>query len=235
MLNLNHEPEESANGHAEQSSSNGLAVPSTPLLNSDGDPIWKVLVFDDLGRDVISSVLRVNDLRTWGVTMHMYVAEARNTALFKRNTHPVRHIASARHPIPDVPVLYLVEPSPSNLHAITTDLSRGLYSPAYINFLSSIPRPLLEDFARQTAEAGTSESIAQFYDQYLNFTVGEPDLFSLGMVKENTYWALNSAKTKDEELDHVIDRIVSGLFSVMVTMGMESLQIRAVRAIANLF
>lgn len=73
MLNLNHEPEESANGHAEQSSSNGLAVPSTPLLNSDGDPIWKVLVFDDLGRDVISSVLRVNDLRTWGVTMHMYV------------------------------------------------------------------------------------------------------------------------------------------------------------------
>ena len=40
------------------------------------------------------------------------------------------------------------------------------------------------------------------------------------MRKENTYWALNSARTKDEELDHVIDRIVSGLFSVMVTMGM---------------
>jgi hypothetical protein len=114
----------------------------------------------------------------------------------------------------------LVEPSAQNLHLITTDLSRGLYSPAYINFLSSIPRPLLEDFARQTAEAQTSENIAQFYDQYLNFIVGEPDLFSLGMRKENTYWALNSAKTKDEELDHVIDRIVSGLFSVMVTMGM---------------
>jgi hypothetical protein len=78
---------------------------------------------------------------------------------------------------------------------------------------------LLEDFAKQTAEAGTSESIAQFYDQYLNFIVAEPDLFSLGMKKENTYWALNSARTKDEELDHVIDRIVSGLFSVMATMG----------------
>ncbi|KAH8685895.1 Sec1-like protein [Tricladium varicosporioides] len=196
MLNLNHEAEESAN-HDDH---HGLTVPAAPLLNSDGDPIWKVLVFDDLGRDVISSVLRVNDLRTWGVTMHM-------------------HIASARHPIPDVPVLYLVEPTSSNLHAITTDLSRGLYSPAYINFLSSIPRPLLEDFARQTAEAGTSENIAQFYDQYLNFIVGEPDLFSLGMRKENTYWALNSARTKDEELDHVIDRIVSGLFSVMATMA----------------
>lgn len=120
-------------------------------------------------------------------------------------------------------MLYLVEPTPANLQAITNDLSRGLYSPAYINFLSSIPRPLLEDFASQTAVAGTSESIAQFYDQYLNFIVGEPDLFSLGMRKQNTYWALNSAKTKDEELDNVIDRIVSGLFSVMVTMGRSSL------------
>jgi hypothetical protein len=146
----------------------------------------------------------------------------------------VRHIASARHPIPDVPVLYLVEPTAPNLKAITTDLSKGLYSPAYINFLSSIPRPLLEDFARQTAEAGTAESIAQFYDQYLNFIVGEPDLFSLGMRKENTYWALNSARTKDEELDHVIDRIVSGLFSVMVTMGRIPLRANALRTI-NLF
>ncbi|KAK2625024.1 hypothetical protein QTJ16_005393 [Diplocarpon rosae] len=197
MLNLNHDSEDASTDH--DRASNG-AVVSAPILNSDGDPIWKVLVFDDLGRDVISSVLRVSDLRAWGVTMHM-------------------HITSSRHPIPDVPVLYLVEPTASNLSSITSDLSRGLYSPAYINFLSSIPRPLLEDFAKQTAEAGTSESIAQFYDQYLNFIVGEPDLFSLGMRKENAYWALNSALTKDEELDSVIDRIVSGLFSVMVTMG----------------
>lgn len=125
-----------------------------------------------------------------------------------------------RHPIPDVPVIYLVEPLPANLKAVTSDLSRGLYSPAYINFLSSIPRPLLEEFASQTATAGTSESIAQVFDQYLNFIVGEPDLFSLGMRKENTYWALNSARTKDDELDHVIDKVVSGLFSVVVTMGL---------------
>ena len=138
---------------------------------------------------------------------------------FDQIADQVRHLASARHPIPDVPVLYLVEPTAPNLQSITSDLSKGLYSPAYINFLSSIPRPLLEDFARQTAGAGTSENVAQFYDQYLNFIVGEPDLFSLGMRKANTYWALNSARTKDEELDYVIDRIVSGLFSVMATMG----------------
>ncbi|KAL8383022.1 hypothetical protein RB595_006674 [Gaeumannomyces hyphopodioides] len=129
------------------------------------------------------------------------------------------HITASRHPISDVPVIYLVEPTQKNLQGITADLQKGLYSPAYVNFLSSIPRPLLEDFATQTAAAETSEHIAQLFDQYLNFIVAEPDLFSLGMQKEHTYWALNSAKTQDEELDHVVDRIVSGLFSVVVTMG----------------
>lgn len=118
-----------------------------------------------------------------------------------------------------MPAIYLVEPKPANLHAITNDLQKGLYGSAYVNFLSSIPRPLLEDFAAQTATSGTSEQIAQIFDQYLNFIVTEPDLFSLGLQKQHTYWALNSAKTSDEELDAVVDRIVSGLFSVVVTMG----------------
>ena len=73
MLNLNHDSQESSNGHQDQGAGSGHALPSVPILDEDGEPIWKVLVFDDLGRDVISSVLRVNDLRTWGVTMHMYV------------------------------------------------------------------------------------------------------------------------------------------------------------------
>ncbi|KAM3502857.1 hypothetical protein MY11210_008932 [Beauveria gryllotalpidicola] len=197
ILNLN-ETVDSSEG--EEVLANGLLAPVAPILDADGNPIWKVLVFDDLGRDVISSVMRVSDLRSMGVTMHM-------------------HIGTVRHQIPDVPVIYLLEPSPQNMQAITADLQKGLYSPAYINLLSSMPRVVLEDFATQTATAGTSENIAQLFDQYLNFIVAEPDLFSLGMQKEHTYWALNSAKTSDEQLEAVVDRIVSGLFSVIVTMG----------------
>jgi hypothetical protein len=88
-----------------------------------------------------------------------------------------------------------------------------------VNFLSSIPRPLLEDFASQIAAAGTAEHVAQVYDQYLNFIVAEPDLFSLGLG-DDAYWKINSAKTSDEELDGIVDKIVSGLFSVSVTLGM---------------
>ncbi|KAK2061799.1 Sec1 family protein [Colletotrichum caudatum] len=183
-----------------QANGGGALGPTGAIITSDGDPLWKVLVFDDLGRDVISSVLRVSDLRALGITMHM-------------------HIGSSRHAIPDVPVIYLVEPTALNLQHITSDLQKGLYTPAYLNFLSSIPRPLLEDFAEQTIAAGTSDSIARLMDQYLNFIVAEPDLFNLGMQRDHTYWALNSATTNDEELDRVVDRIVSGLFSVIATMG----------------
>lgn len=172
---------------------------STPLLDENGDPVWKVLVFDNLGRDVISSVLRVSDLRAQGVTIHL-------------------NINSPRYPIPDVPVLYLVEPTAVNIQLICSDLARGLYSPAYINFTSSIPRPLLEDLAAQIAATNTAEHIAQVFDQYLNFIVAEPDLFSLGMGKD-AYYTFSSAKVEEPIQEAAIDRIVSGLFSVSVTMG----------------
>ncbi|KAJ5396950.1 hypothetical protein N7509_005063 [Penicillium cosmopolitanum] len=197
LLNLNHDPRPTDEGSHDASGQAGLV--STPILNEDGDPIWKVLVFDGMGRDVISSVLRVNDLRAWGITIHL-------------------NINSQRYPIPDVPVVYLVEPNEANTQAITRDLSSGLYSPAYVNFLSSVPRPLLEDFASQIATSGASENIAQVFDQYLNFIVAEPDLFSLGLGNE-VYYKLNSARSSNEELDDVIDKVVSGLFSVSVTMG----------------
>ena len=117
-----------------------------------------------------------------------------------------------------MPVLYFLEPTEINLSLVAKDLARGLYADAYINFVSSIPRELMETFAAQLAAANVSESIAQMYDQYLNFIVGEPDLFSLGMGKD-TYWALNRPQATDEEIDNMVKRIVSGLFSVVVTMG----------------
>lgn len=73
ILNLNETVESS---ESEEALANGLLAPVAPILDADGNPIWKVLVFDDLGRDVISSVMRVSDLRSMGVTMHMLVGRA---------------------------------------------------------------------------------------------------------------------------------------------------------------
>jgi hypothetical protein len=69
ILNLNHDLE---TNDSEDANANGsVRATSAQILTTEGEPIWKVLVFDDLGRDVISSVLRVSDLRSMGVTMHM--------------------------------------------------------------------------------------------------------------------------------------------------------------------
>lgn len=73
ILNLNKSIPETTNTAREEAHANGLPHHATPILGADEEPIWKVLVFDNLGRDVISSVLRVNDLRSWGITIHLYV------------------------------------------------------------------------------------------------------------------------------------------------------------------
>lgn len=60
-----------------------LANDGLPQVENS-EPVWKFLIFDQLGQNVISSVLRVNDLREAGVTVHM-------------------HLKANRHPMEDVP------------------------------------------------------------------------------------------------------------------------------------
>jgi len=88
-LSLNHQ-------HTDEdgTTTDGKGQQSAPLLDENGDPIWKVLVFDSLGRDVISSVLRVNDLRAQGVTIHLSV----NLSLFTTPTNTMQ-----KHQLSSIP------------------------------------------------------------------------------------------------------------------------------------
>lgn len=54
-------------------SGTGLKVPTT------GPPVWKVLVLDQQTKDVLATVLRVQDLRDIGVTLHVYGIILRTT------------------------------------------------------------------------------------------------------------------------------------------------------------
>lgn len=49
------------------------------LQAENSEPVWKFLIFDQLGQNVISSVLRVNDLREAGVTVHMHLKADRHS------------------------------------------------------------------------------------------------------------------------------------------------------------
>jgi hypothetical protein len=138
----------------------------------------------------------VSDLRELGVTLHM-------------------NIKSKREPIPHTPAVYLLQPSQQNLDLVAEDLRRNLYDTVYINFASTVSRTLLESFASTLIEDGTSKNIAQIFDNHLSFLCGPtPDIFHLGLPA--AYYLLSSAKTTDQELETLLDRVVTGLFSICV-------------------
>ncbi|KAJ1731335.1 Vesicle trafficking between the ER and Golgi, partial [Coemansia biformis] len=160
-------------------------------------PIWKVLVLDAFCRDVVSTVLRVNDLRDNGITVHM-------------------QLEAQRSQIPNVPAIYFVAPTADNIKHIASDLARDLYELYYVNFSSSLPRTLLEDFAVQTTASGTAHQIAQVHDRYLDFLCPEENMFSLHL--EGAFESIHSPSMTDTAMTALVDKIVGGLFSVVLTL-----------------
>lgn len=38
------------------------------------EPIWKILIYDRVGQDIISPIISIKELRELGVTLHVYVS-----------------------------------------------------------------------------------------------------------------------------------------------------------------
>ncbi|EMG47004.1 hypothetical protein G210_2718 [Candida maltosa Xu316] len=167
------------------------------LASKSEEIIWKVLILDAKSRNILSSVLRVNDLLKCGITVHSL-------------------INSKRSSLPDVPVIYFIEPTIENILIIIDDLLSDKYDSYYINFTSSINRELLEEFAKKVSISGKSYKIKQVYDQYLNYVVTEPNLFSLNL--NGIFTQFNSSSTDEDKIHGLVDVISDGLLSVIISM-----------------
>ncbi|KAF8743678.1 hypothetical protein AX14_001210 [Amanita brunnescens Koide BX004] len=177
-----------------------------------GPPVWKILVLDQRTKDVLATVLRVQDLRDVGVTLHV-------------------QLHSLRPPLPDVPAVYFVSPTLANIRRIAEDLRKGLYESFHLNFVEPLPRALLEELAAFVAQDGTGDLIEQVLDQYLSCIVPAPSLFSLlpspaaspadgsTHAPHMSYTLLNSPSATEQQIEEEIERIANGLFSVVATMG----------------
>ncbi|ETW07982.1 hypothetical protein, variant [Aphanomyces invadans] len=159
---------------------------------------WKVLVYDNFCRDIISPILKLHELRKKGVTLHML-------------------LDSDREEIPDVPAIYFVQPTTANLQRIIQDCTKELYSSMHLNFVSPIPRDKLEAFAKGCVDAGCTAMISKVFDQHANFVSLEPQLFSLN--QPSSYVAWNDAKSSDATIDATMSSIAQGLFSILATLG----------------
>ncbi|XP_050319659.1 protein sly1 homolog [Bactrocera neohumeralis] len=166
------------------------------------EPVWKILIFDRVGQDIISPIISIKELRELGVTLHV-------------------QLHSDRDSIPDVPAVYFCLPTDENLDRIQQDFGNGLYDVYHLNFLAPITRQKIEDLAAAALQAGCVANIHRVYDQYVNFISLEDDFFILKHQKSEqlSYYSINRANTRDEEMEALMDSIVDSLFAVFVTLG----------------
>lgn len=162
------------------------------------EEVYKVLVLDSLTRDILAPLIRVADLRKHGVTLYMVIDNERQN-------------------IPDVPAIYFIEPTAKNVEKISLDAARGVYESFHLNFSSSLSRLLLEKLAAETLKTDSLHRISKVYDQYLEFVSLDHRLFSL--AQPQTYVQLNDPAAQDKDVETVVEGIVSGLLSVLATLG----------------
>ncbi|KAG6333057.1 hypothetical protein ID866_6034 [Astraeus odoratus] len=197
---------------ASSTAARSTASGASKIPASTAPLVWKILVLDQQTKDVFATVLRVQDLRDVGVTLHV-------------------QLHSTRPPLPDVPAVYFVTPTLANIRRIAEDLDKCLYESFYLNFVEPLPRALLEELAASVAGAGTGDLVEQVIDQYLSFISPSSSLFSLlsplpasqpGSSKlgpHYSYKVLNSPVSTEQQIEHEVERIANGLFSAVVTAG----------------
>ncbi|XP_077992869.1 sec1 family domain-containing protein 1-like [Glandiceps talaboti] len=174
----------------------------TPSKVNTTEPVWKVLVYDRFGQDIISPLLSVRELRDMGVTLHLL-------------------LHSDRDPIQDVPAIYFVMPSEENIQRISQDLNSQLYESYYLNFISAVSRQRLEDLASAALQSNAVTHISKIFDQYLNFITLEDDMYTIRHQDRSaiSYYTINRGDVKDTEIEEIMDIMVNSLFSVFVTLG----------------
>ncbi|KAJ8971431.1 hypothetical protein NQ314_000687 [Rhamnusium bicolor] len=166
------------------------------------EPVWKVLIYDRVGQDIISPLISVKELREQGVTLFM-------------------QLHSDRDPIPEVPAVYFCAPTEENLGRISQDFQTGVYDIYHLNFISPISRQKLEDLASAAIVANSVANIHKVFDQYVNFISLEEDMFILKHQNSDavSYYNINRGDIKDTEMELIMNTIVESLFSVFVTLG----------------
>ncbi|KAJ8977265.1 hypothetical protein NQ317_003967 [Molorchus minor] len=169
---------------------------------SSAEPVWKVLIYDRIGQDIISPLLSIKELREQGVTLFV-------------------QLHSDRDAIPDVPAVYFCSPSEENLGRISQDFQMGVYDVYHLNFISPVSRQKLEDLASAAIAANCVANIHKVFDQYVNFISLEDDMFILKHQNCDvvSYYNINKGEIKDTEMEVIMNTIVECLFSVFVTLG----------------
>ncbi|PFH36514.1 Sec1 family protein [Besnoitia besnoiti] len=158
---------------------------------------WKILVFDDVAKDLLAPLMTVGMLRRQGVTLHLPLKSQRST-------------------VAEAPAVYLVSPTEETVQRLLEELQQKLYAFYFFNFTDRLSDDLMQLLARGAVEAGMVSQVVSVVDRYVDYVCLSPSEFSLN--KPGIYSLLNGGSS-DAQIEKAMDVAVSGLFCVIATLG----------------
>lgn len=166
------------------------------ILYYSHDKIWKILIYDSEGQNILAPLLKVGNLRHHGVTLNLNLHRQRST-------------------IPEVNAVYLVDNNKENIDKIVKDMCNHMYGSYYINFISYVCEENLRYFANECVKNNVASHVSKITDRYLKFVSLSSSTFSLNIP--NCFKILHT--NEDHVIQNVMERITEGLISFLVTLG----------------
>lgn len=166
------------------------------ILYYSHDKIWKILIYDFEGQNILAPLLKVGNLRHHGVTLNLNINKERNS-------------------IPEVNAVYLIDNTKENIDKVIKDMVNNMYGSYYINILSYMSDENFEYFAKECVKNNIVSCVSRITDRYLKFISLSSTTFSLNIP--NSFKILH--ETNDTLIETMIDKITEGLISFLVTLG----------------
>ncbi|KAI6031535.1 Sec1-like protein, partial [Pisolithus microcarpus] len=199
LLNLNN-PLEQSTSPPNPTVAKSVTTTTSKFSTSTAPLVWKVLVLDQQTKDVFATVLRVQDLRDVGVTLHVF-----------------SQLHSTRPPLRDVPCpedlekclyesfhLNFVEPLP---RALLEELAASAARAG----TGELVEQVIDQYLSFIAPSPSLFSL-----------LSPPPTQPLGPSQPSRHYAyqlLNSPSSSEQQIEDEVERIANGLFSAVVTAG----------------
>eukprot|EP00917_Polyrhabdina_sp_WS-2016_P024775 GHVP01053524.1.p1 GENE.GHVP01053524.1~~GHVP01053524.1.p1 ORF type:complete len:530 (-),score=97.89 GHVP01053524.1:641-2230(-) len=172
------------------------------LLTSCTDQFWKILVLDNRCRNILASLLTVNELRKFGVTINL-------------------SITGKRERVEGVPIVYFIENNKENMEEALKDIHRKLYDNITIIFSSKLSKNNLQWFAEECKKRNLSTNcISRVLDTFLDFQCLEENFFSL--ERSDMFFRFHGALSSEEDIRSASHTVSEGIYCLLNTLGYDS-------------
>ena len=132
------------------------------------------------------------------------------------------NMTQTRERVPDLPAVYLIEPTSENFKRIAQDATKNLYDFFLISFTKPMSQGQIDNFAAELVKVNVTHKVLRVTHEYLGgYQVISPDFFVLPGGESNFS---TLSYTKDDVgarvvISKAVDHIANGLFCFFQSLG----------------